>query len=238
MSRCVPRRRRGSLRRVHRRRLPNGAGSRRRRTGRTGRGRTGRRQHHQPGHLHHRQGRQGRRQRRRGARHRRELQRCAGRRRFGDRHRAPGGAAPDGPNQVVIDEKSAATAGFQLGDTMQLVTTGAEPAVTATMVGTVRFGETGNLIGATLALFDTPTAQRLYLGGADVYNDIAVTGDGSLSNSALRDEIAATLPAGPGGGGRRRVRRREPGPAGAGAVVHHHVPAGVRRRCAGGRHAS
>jgi putative ABC transport system permease protein len=107
----------------------------------------------------------------------------------------PGGTAPDGPNQVVIDEKSATTAGFQIGDTVQLVTTGAEPAVSATLVGTVRFGETGNLIGATLALFDTPTAQRLYLGGADVYNDIAVTGDGSLSNLALRDEIAATLPA-------------------------------------------
>lgn len=107
----------------------------------------------------------------------------------------PGGAAPNGPNQLVIDEKSAATAGFQIGDTVQLVTTGAEPAVTATLVGTVRFGESGNLIGATLALFDTPTAQRLYLGGADAYNDIAVTGDGSMSNVDLRNEIAATLPA-------------------------------------------
>ena len=106
------------------------------------------------------------------------------------------GAPPNAPGEVVIDEKSAATGGFQLGDTIQLVTTGEQPSVTGTLVGTVRFGETGNLIGATLALFDTATAQQLYLGGADVYNDVAVTGDGSLPNLALRDEIAATLPPG------------------------------------------
>ena len=105
------------------------------------------------------------------------------------------GHAPAGPGELVIDDKSAATGGFQIGDTIRLVTSGVQPTVSGTLVGTVRFGETGNLIGATLALVDTPTAQQLYLGGANVYNDIAVTGDGSLSNSALRDEIQATLPA-------------------------------------------
>ena len=37
---------------------------------------------------------------------------------------------------------------------------------------------TGNLNGATFALFDTATAQELYLGGADAFTDIGVTGDG------------------------------------------------------------
>jgi putative ABC transport system permease protein len=105
------------------------------------------------------------------------------------------GHAPAGPNEVVIDEKSAATAGFVLGDSIQLVTSGAQPSVTGTLVGTLRFGESGNLIGATLALFDTATAQQLYLGGANAFNDIAVTGDGSLSNTALRDEVRSALPA-------------------------------------------
>ena len=104
------------------------------------------------------------------------------------------GEAPSGPGQLVIDDAAAAKSGYQLGDTVRLVTSGEQPSVTGTLVGTVKFGETGNLIGATLALFDTPTAQQLYLGGADVFNDIAVTGDGTLSNQALRDEIAATLP--------------------------------------------
>ncbi|MGS0687913.1 ABC transporter permease [Nakamurella sp. GG22] len=103
------------------------------------------------------------------------------------------GAAPSGPGELVIDDKSAASSGYQIGDTVRLVTTGAEPSVTGKLVGTVRFGESGNLIGATLALFDTRTAQELYLGGADVFNDVAVTGDGSIDNVALRDEVAAVL---------------------------------------------
>lgn len=106
------------------------------------------------------------------------------------------GRPPNGPGELVIDDKAAATSGYQLGDAVRLVTTGAQPSVTGTLVGTVRFGETGNLIGATLALFDTPTAQQLYLGGENVFNDIAVTGDGSLSNTTLRDEVAAALPPG------------------------------------------
>ena len=106
------------------------------------------------------------------------------------------GVPPNGPGEVVIDEKSAASGGFQLGDTIALVTSGAQPSVTGTLVGTVRFGETGNLIGATLTLFETAAAQQLYLGGADVFNDVAVTGDGTLTNLELRDAIAAALPPG------------------------------------------
>ena len=106
------------------------------------------------------------------------------------------GRAPDGPGEVVIDDKSAATSGYQLGDSIPLVTSGAQPSLTATLVGTVRFGQTGNTIGATLAFFDTPTAQNLYLGGENVFNIVAVTGDGSLSDAQLRDEVAAALPAG------------------------------------------
>ncbi len=106
------------------------------------------------------------------------------------------GTAPAGAGQVVLDDKTAATAGYALGDTVHLVTSGAQPSVTATLVGTVRFGQSGNLVGATLVLMDTPSAQRLYLGGADAFNSVAVTGDGSLTNQQLRDEVTAALPAG------------------------------------------
>lgn len=106
------------------------------------------------------------------------------------------GAPPAGPNQFVIDDKSAATAGYAIGDEITLVTTGPEPTVRGTLVGTLRFGETGNTIGATLVLMDTATAQRLYLGGQSAFTDIAVTGDGSVSNAQLRDEVTAALPAG------------------------------------------
>ncbi|MET3808318.1 putative ABC transport system permease protein [Nakamurella sp. UYEF19] len=106
------------------------------------------------------------------------------------------GTAPAGPGQVLLDDKTAATAGYALGDTVHLVTSGRQPSVTATLVGTVRFGRSGNLVGATLVLMDTPTAQRLYLGGADAFNSVAVTGDGSLTNQQLSDEVTAALPAG------------------------------------------
>ena len=106
------------------------------------------------------------------------------------------GAAPAGPGQLLLDEKTAATAGYSLGDTVQLITSGAQPSVTGTLVGTVRFGPTGNLVGATLVLMDTPTAQQLYVGGADAYQQVAVTGDGTLSNQELRDAVSAALPPG------------------------------------------
>ena len=107
-----------------------------------------------------------------------------------------GGAAPVGPNQFLIDDKSAASAGFTVGDEITLITTGPEPSVQGTVVGTVRFGETGNTIGATLVLMDTATAQRLYLGGSNAYTDIAVTGDGSVSNAQLAAEVTTALPGG------------------------------------------
>ncbi len=106
------------------------------------------------------------------------------------------GVAPSGPGQLVMDDKTAATAGYALGDTVSLITSGAEPSVTGTLVGTVRFGPSGNLVGATLVLMDTPTAQQIYLDGADAFGQVAVTGDGSLSNQQLRDRVIAGLPAG------------------------------------------
>ncbi len=106
------------------------------------------------------------------------------------------GTSPAGPGELMMDDKTAAAAGYALGDTVRLVTSGAEPSVTATLVGTFSFGQSNNLVGATLVLMDTRTAQQLYLGGADAYNSVAVTGDGSLTNAQLRDRVTAALPGG------------------------------------------
>src|SRR6478752_6033436 len=112
----------------------------------------------------------------------------------------PGVARVDGnvtdQSTFIVGDKSAAAAGYAIGEQITLVTTGPEPTVHGTLVGTVRFGQTGNTVGATLVLMDDATAQRLYLGGRDAFTDIAVTGDGSISNAQLRDEVTAALPAG------------------------------------------
>lgn len=106
------------------------------------------------------------------------------------------GRAPAGPGELMLDQKTASTGGYHLGDTVHLVTSGSQPTVTGIMVGTVRFGPTGNTVGATLVLTDTRTAQQRYLGGANAFSQIIVTGDGSLPNAQLRDAVTAALPGG------------------------------------------
>ena len=70
------------------------------------------------------------------------------------------GALPSGPTEVVIDALSAETAGFEVGDTIQVISP-TTPATDYTMVGIAGFGELDNLGGATFALFDLPTIQSL-----------------------------------------------------------------------------
>src|SRR6478609_3322590 len=106
------------------------------------------------------------------------------------------GSPPAGPGELLLDEKTAAAAGYTLGDTVRLVLSGDQPAVTGTMVGTLRLGGSGTLAGATLVQMDTPTAQQWYLQGRAGFHQIAVTNDGTLSNQQLRDAVAAALPPG------------------------------------------
>ena len=54
---------------------------------------------------------------------------------------------------------------------------------------TFEFADGGTLAGATLTAFDTRTAQELFLGGEDEFNDIWVSADG-VSQEELRDAVA------------------------------------------------
>ena len=56
-----------------------------------------------------------------------------------------------------------------------------------TLVGIAGFREGGSLNGATLAAFDTPTAQQLFLDGEDAYNDLWVTAKDGVSQEELTD---------------------------------------------------
>jgi putative ABC transport system permease protein len=105
------------------------------------------------------------------------------------------GRAPAKAGEITLDPQTAAKAGYKVGDTVPLVTSGAQPSIKATMVGVGKFGG-GGLAGASLTTFDTRTAQQLFQGGKDVYSDIWVTAGDGVSQEELRDRIRTTLPAG------------------------------------------
>ena len=149
------------------------------------------------------------------------------------------GVAPTGPGQLVLDDKTAATAGYAARRHRRSWSPPApSPSVTGTLVGTVRFGATGQ-------------PRRRHPGadghrrprnsctwaGADAFNDIAVTGDG-----------ITVQPATPRRGHRRAAGRfrgrwttqqiaaENQNQLQQALSVHHHLPAGVRRGRAGRRH--
>ena len=104
------------------------------------------------------------------------------------------GRWPQGGTEVVLDSGTAKRAGYVMGDTIRLVTSGAKPVVTAKLVGIAEFK--GGTVGATLAFFDTTTAQDLYYGGKDEFTDAWVTAKDGTSAEELARAVQAKLPAG------------------------------------------
>jgi putative ABC transport system permease protein len=105
------------------------------------------------------------------------------------------GEAPSGSGEVMLDEFTADQAGYEVGDTVPLVTFGKQPRLDATLTGIAEFGE-GSLQGATLIVFDTQTMQQLFFDGHDVYTDVWLTADDGVTQEELRDEAAGVIPDG------------------------------------------
>lgn len=99
------------------------------------------------------------------------------------------GRAPQGPAEVVIDAKTAEKGKLSVGDTAQVLTAG--PPQRMKVVGLI---DTGNLMGATVTAFDTPTAQTLML-KPGYFSDIEMGSTGA-SQTVLRDRVAKVLPQG------------------------------------------
>ncbi len=105
------------------------------------------------------------------------------------------GRWPTGPGEVVLDPRTAATSGYLLGETVRFVSTGAFPTLEARLVGTASFGG-GSMVGASLSIWQTQEAQRLFLGGKNEFNDIWVAATPGTSQAALQRQVAPLLPAG------------------------------------------
>lgn len=106
------------------------------------------------------------------------------------------GRAPDASGEVALDVKTASRGGYQVGDTVHLVTSGTRALLEPRLVGLASFADGGSTNGATITLFDTQTAQDLFLDGKNAYNDAWVTAEDGVSQTELRDNVATTLPDG------------------------------------------
>ncbi len=106
------------------------------------------------------------------------------------------GRAPRGENEVVIDAATVRRAGYGLGEQVRLVSAGKKALLEPRLVGIAGYPDGGSLNGATASIFDTRTAQKLFLDGRDVFNDAWVTAKPGVSEQELRDDVAKVLPKG------------------------------------------
>ena len=103
------------------------------------------------------------------------------------------GQPPSGPTDVAVDAATAKKYDLSVGDTITILFQG--PPQEFTISGTLGFGEADNLAGATLAAFDTATAQKV-LDKDGEFDQIDVVADDGTSVPDLRSSIQSVLPKG------------------------------------------
>ena len=102
------------------------------------------------------------------------------------------GTWPHGPNEVGMDEHTASSQGFAVGQTVKVVPRGGKERAFK-IAAIIQFGSANSLGGATLAIFDLPTAQALFhkVGELDQVDAAAKPG---TTAQALVDQIQKVLP--------------------------------------------
>lgn len=106
------------------------------------------------------------------------------------------GDLPDDDSEVAIDENTLEDAGYAVGDEVELVTPGAEPTMTATLSGVIRFGSEAGLVGATITVFEDQAIQDLFFDGRDVYTGISLNAAEGVSQDELAAAAQEVLPEG------------------------------------------
>ena len=101
-----------------------------------------------------------------------------------------------GDGQVVIDANTADKYGYGVGDTVGIAALG--PVKQYEITGVAAFGSVDSIGGATIAIFDLPTAQALFQKEGPLRRDLG-RGQGRRFADRAR-EPAAAPPAGRGGG--------------------------------------
>ncbi|MBC7270556.1 MAG: ABC transporter permease [Streptomyces sp.] len=99
------------------------------------------------------------------------------------------GAAPRGPDQVMVDADTADKHDLKLGDEIGIIT----------VVGTHKAKVSGFAAfevtnpGAAIFYLDTKTAQQTLVGEPDVYTNINVTAASGVSDAQLKKDVGAAL---------------------------------------------
>src|SRR4051794_30735461 len=102
------------------------------------------------------------------------------------------GQWPEGPTQVALDADTAAGEKFRAGDTVTVSTLGAEHRYEVTGIAT--FGGLNSLGGATIAIWDLPTAQTL-LDKRGRFDGISIAAKDGTSPAALIHAVQPLIPA-------------------------------------------
>ncbi|GAA0449221.1 FtsX-like permease family protein [Streptomyces sp. NPDC046215] len=101
------------------------------------------------------------------------------------------GRAPQGAGEIALDAKTADRAGYKVGDTVRISVDG--PVLKQRISGIFTTDDGGVAAGGSLALFDTPTAQRLYAKPGE-FSQIDVKAAPGTSQTALKAAIDKILP--------------------------------------------
>lgn len=103
------------------------------------------------------------------------------------------GREPQRSGEVVVDAVTAKAHKFALGDRVKVLFQG--PTEEFTIVGITGFGKADSLAGATLAVFDLPTAARVF-GKVGRFDTIDAKAADGVSVPELRNAVAAAVPDG------------------------------------------
>jgi putative ABC transport system permease protein len=103
------------------------------------------------------------------------------------------GSAPTDPDEVVVDAGTAGDHRFQVGDRIKVLTQAGSREFTVS--GIAGFGDADNLAGATLASFETETAQELF-DRKGQFASIEVAAEDGVSTADLQTRIEEVLPQG------------------------------------------
>ncbi|MFF7636898.1 ABC transporter permease [Kitasatospora sp. NPDC008050] len=102
------------------------------------------------------------------------------------------GRAPTAGDEMALDRRTAEKAGYTIGDLVRFAVQG--PTLSKRLVGIVTTDDPRVTAGGSLALFDTGTAQQLFLQPGR-FDELAVGSAPGTDNQELTSKVRALLPA-------------------------------------------